>query len=211
MIWEERTQSKKLPVEMYFKWKSFTKVESKDADWDTVVKDKFINKFESYDKDLQTTHQLTPDQFIVLEVGYTITGWNASENAYMYSNMIRNLKTEELTVRTQWENGETVFTGVYDRDAIKKIGGKFTSNVIVLEKWILCNYQFTGGELLRWNEDKKLINTNKYKVKFDGFEELVNGKVKYTVPKWKQGDVISDEEWKDINDKVEILKEYFSS
>jgi IMP dehydrogenase/GMP reductase len=80
----------------------------------------------------------------------------------------------------------------------------------VLESGMINSYQFKGSAMFQVNEALKTIDTNNYKVEYDGVENKKKGSISYSVPLFKQGKEITKEERNEAIENVAILKEYFN-
>lgn len=106
-----------------------------------------------YDKDTKEDVFLSDLKFVILDRRSSITGFSDSENTSIYSNLVRNLKTDELVVRA---GKKTLAQGTYDviKPKLSEFDGKFTTNVLLLAEidgqWEMGNLQLTGSSLSSW-------------------------------------------------------------
>lgn len=106
-----------------------------------------------YDKEAKEDVFLSDLKFVILDRRSSITGFNDDENTSVYSNMVRNLKSDEITARA---GSKTLATGLYSdlKPKLDTFGGKFTTNVLLLAemdgKWEMGNLQLTGSSLSAW-------------------------------------------------------------
>lgn len=191
MFWEETNVLKrKSPIENFLEWKS------KEG------------QFEMYTKDMGNI-LLNPKDFILIDSRFCVNWWDDKSNSGIYSNSITNISKDELSVGAfKWGN---LYTGLYDKDKIANLGGKLYKELIVCEGGLLNEYKVRGSAMFSTNECLASIDTNNYKIEFDGTEEKKKGSVTYVVPKWKQWAKITDQERNEAIEKVMILKEYFNN
>lgn len=181
------------PVSNYWEWKSDRELG--------------IGTFVRRDKATEQEVKDVPEEFILLETVSTVKGWDTKNNCWIFANEVKNVKNEELVVKSfkGWE----LFRGTYDKKAIEDIWGVFHKGVIVQNKDTIEEYYLKGGALFAFNELTAWINYQEYKIKFDGVEEKKNWAVIYYVPKRTQGSKITDEERAVAMNSVDLLEDYF--
>ncbi len=111
--------------------------------------------FSAYDLVQKVTVDLPSNQFTVVAETITIAGFNQEQNLGIFSNEIKNTKTEKLIVRTK--NGiliEGFYTDI--KDKLKLLGGNFANNVyVVLKSGETAYIQLSGAPLKVWFELKE--------------------------------------------------------
>ena len=121
-----------------------------------------------------------PFYFIVLDQLNTIKGFNESLNCGIYSNEVKNLSEEILTVKT-FKKGVNI-VGKYNdiKGEVVKEGGKFTKSIYAM--WIkskdeveMVNLQLKGAAFSSWFEAG--INTDNFGVVIKANKEGKKGKV----------------------------------
>jgi hypothetical protein len=126
-----------------------------------------------------------PFQFIVLDTLSTIKGFNKADKASFWSNEVKDLRTDVLTVRLK---RNVVASGLYQeiKDSIKSRGAKFCQSVYACvregEELKIVNLQFTGAALSSWIE---FCNKNKVygaAIKVDQSMKGENGGITYQIP-----------------------------
>ena len=132
------------PAKRWFKWDSETK------------------GFKFYDKDAEHPTDKTkkganilvplPFQFLVLDTLHTISGFSDAEGAGIYSNEIRDLKKQTLTVKI---GKNVVASGLYEDLKGKVAGAKYAQAVYIgyfdAEKNLqIGNIKITGSALGSW-------------------------------------------------------------
>jgi hypothetical protein len=154
--------------------------------------------------------------FIVLDQLATVKGWHDQSESGIYSNEVRNLTTDILSVKSF--KGAEIATGLYKdiKDRVKVKGGKFTQNVYVAIKdgqgMIIGSVMFSGAALNAWIEFAKENKANLYKksVKISGSTESSKGVTKFKIPTFKLIDVSQETDLQAIElDKT--LQEYLNA
>jgi len=176
-----------------------------------------------YDKDTKEDVFLSDLEFVILDRRSSITGFSDSENTSIYSNLVRNLKTDELTVRA---GKKTFAQGTYDviKPKMSDFDGKFTTNILLLakieNKWEMGNLQLTGSSLSAWmnfeqgkNEDGSSVDGGKPDL--DGSIITVTkgankkkGAVKYVIPAFSVEPITKELDALAMEQDV-ILQDYF--
>lgn len=138
------------PVTRYFEWKGSTA------------------KFQHYDK-ASTTNVDAPDKFtfIVLDELNSMKGYNEQLEVGMYSNEVRNLKTQKMFVKSF--KGPDVAEGFYHdiKDTVTSKGGKFCKSVYIAFKdetgeLVIGNLQLVGSGFDGWVNFTKKHSTEMY-------------------------------------------------
>lgn len=169
-----------------------------------------------------------PFTFLVLDILVCIRGFNEAEKTGFYSNEIRNLKEEILTVRTK--KGIEA-QGLYDaiKDKLKVSGGKYGQSCYMAYKdesgkLVIGNIYFSGSSLAGGKtRDLKDVEgwmafRNNYKAQlYKGAVTLLpetieckKGKNLYHVPLFKLIEVTPETDLKAI-ELNKILQEYLAS
>lgn len=172
-----------------------------------------------YDKEEQTEKDVElPFTFIVLDELATITGFNEKEQASFWSNEVRNLKKEELFVRSK--------SGLVDRglyadigDNIKAKGAKYAKSVYVAFKdetgeLALGNIRFAGASLTAWIEFSKKFDVMQCAVILTNEpKQAKKGATKYWVPVFDAQNVseATEKASKDLDNELQkYLSVYFN-
>lgn len=145
-----------------------------------------------YDKDKKQNIPVSvPFTFMWIENLTKITGWSDRDKAGIYSNEVRNLFDEVLTVKVY---GGGVIAQGYSaeiKDAVKARGGKFTASVYIgykdNDELKLGNISFKGAALNAWINffnDKK-TEAHQSAITIASYEEGQKGSVSYRVPVFK--------------------------
>jgi hypothetical protein len=129
------TSLPKNPAKRFLEWKSVKKT------WNYYDKDKAEEVSIPHDKLM----------FIVLDQLNTVKGYDRRKKQGMWSNEVRNVTKEPLTVR--WSDG-IVAEGLYKDIKARENRIKFCKSVYVMAKvdgeYELCNLQLTGQAMSNW-------------------------------------------------------------
>lgn len=142
--------------------------------------------FKSYDK-VAKKNNITalPFRFLVLDKLTTVVGFNEPENIGYYSNEIRNIKTDKLTVRSK--NGiEAEGTWEEVKAKLGTKGAAFCQSVYVMffdgKTPTLGNIKMNGASLENWFSFCKENNIMEIAVQVKTANEKKKGKVVYYEP-----------------------------
>jgi hypothetical protein len=110
--------------------------------------------FEYYDKEAQKKVQVTlPFKFLVLDELHTVKGWNDATQSAIYSNEVKYISKEPMTVKPF--KGNEIAKGLYKdiKDKVVSAGGHYTKSIyIMLEDGLLANIQLKGSAVQKWGE-----------------------------------------------------------
>lgn len=137
-----------------------------------------------------------PFRFMVLDTLSTIKGYNKALDYGYYSNEIRDIKKEILTVRSK---SGIMAKGLYEEVKAECDGAKYCQSVYAAikegDKFALCNIAFVGCAVGAWIEFRK-----KVKKIYDGavsVDEMLagkTGKIEYQSPIFKMIEVSPEAE-----------------
>lgn len=114
-----------------------------------------------YDKEKQERIKVPlPFSFIVLDQLHTVTGYDKMAKSGFWSNEIRNIRTDDLTVRTK---SGVKYVGPYKNEqgiAQMPKGANYTKSVYIAHptksgEWIMGNIKMAGSALTAWIEFTK--------------------------------------------------------
>ena len=152
-----------------------------------------IGVWEYYDKDKQEKVQISDTMYIVpLDELSTIKGWHDGSQSGIYSNEVKNLNEEELSVKS-FKGGELT-KGLYSSIKGNLQGGKFCKSVYaaildskgnVIE---MVNFSFSGSSLGSWIEAEIKIKEGKILTISKNPEQQKKGATTYYVPKIVKSD-----------------------
>jgi len=110
--------------------------------------------FEYYDKEAQKKVQVPlPFKFLVLDELHTVKGWNDATQSAIYSNEVKYISKEPMTVKPF--KGNEIAKGLYKDIKYKVVsaGGHYTKSIyIMLEDGLLANIQLKGSAVQKWGE-----------------------------------------------------------
>lgn len=157
------------PATRFFKWNSENgclKWWDKDAEKDVFVK--------------------LPFSFMALDRLHTIAGFSDADQGGIWSNEIKDIKKQSLTVKTK---KNLIAEGLYDliKDKVKAAGGKYGQSIYICykneaEEYVIGNLQLVGAassELMDFSKGKSIF---KGAITIKGFEEKKKGTTTYKVP-----------------------------
>jgi hypothetical protein len=110
--------------------------------------------FEYYDKEAQKKVQVPlPFKFLVLDELHTVKGWNDATSSAIYSNEVKYISKEPMTVKPF--KGNEIAKGLYKdiKEKVVSAGGHYTKSIyIMLEDGLLANIQLKGSAVQKWGE-----------------------------------------------------------
>jgi len=110
--------------------------------------------FAYYDKEAKENKTIPlPFTFLVLDELHTIKGWNDASSSQIYSNEVKFISKEPLTVKPF--KGNEIAKGLY-KDIKEKIvasGGHYTKSIyVMLEDGAIANIQLKGSAVQKWGD-----------------------------------------------------------
>jgi hypothetical protein len=171
--------------------------------------------FNYYDKDAQKNVEIPlPFKFLVLDELHCIKGWNDASSSSIYSNEVKFISKEVMTVKPF--KGNEIAKGYYKdiKDKIVAAGGHYTKSIyIMLEDGSLANLQLKGSGVQKWGDftqktrnrlaDEWVIVTKA--------EDGKKGAVKFSTPSFSFANSISDEEANMADEAFNILESYLKT
>lgn len=110
--------------------------------------------FSYYDKEEQKNISIPlPFKFLVLDELHTIKGWNDATSSNIYSNEVKFISKETLTVKPF--KGNEIAKGLYKdiKEKIVAAGGHYIKSIyIMLEDGSLANIQLKGSAVQKWGD-----------------------------------------------------------
>lgn len=170
-----------------------------------------------YDKESQENVTVpTPLEFIVLDQLATIKGWSDADESGYWSNEVRRVGEDTLTVRTsKGMKAQGVWRDIKADPNVA--GAKYHTSIYVATKGRdgleINNLSLTGAALNAWIEftQKHRVNTNK--VVLASWADAKKGSVSYKVPVFEavpMGEVEKDEAVELDKQLQTYLNEYFN-
>lgn len=187
------------PVKRYFEWSSEH------------------GSFKYYDKEEKKNVPVPlPFRFMVLDQLNSIGGFSDSAQSSFWSNDVRDMRTEVLTVRTK---DGLVASGVYEKikDRIKAEGAKYAKTVFIAyydadKHLYIGSIKFIGSSVSAWIDWSKGKDVMQGAVEVSTFIEEKKGATRYKVPVFKTITAGPDAEGIAMDLDVELqqyLKAYF--
>jgi hypothetical protein len=122
---------------------------TKFIDWKSNDKN-----FSYYDKETKENVAIAlPFKFLVLDELHTIKGWNDATQSGIYSNEVKFISKEVMTVKPF--KGNEIAKGLYKdiKEKIVSAGGHYVKSIyIMLEDGTLANLQLKGSAVQQWGE-----------------------------------------------------------
>ncbi len=157
--------------------------------------------------------------FLVLDILSTIKGWHDASDSGIFSNEVRDLTAQPLTVKAF--KGGIIAEGFYSsiKDRIAAAGGVFTTNIYIAYKdgneLKLGSLQFKGASLNAWIEFSKANRgeLDKGAVRIEGTQEGKKGRITYQMPVFKLIETSPETNEKAIELDIvlqEFLTKYFN-
>ncbi len=110
--------------------------------------------FSYYDKENQTNVLIPlPFKFLVLDELHTVKGWNDATSSGIFSNEVKFISKEPLTVKPF--KGNEIAKGFYKdiKEKIQSAGGHYVKSIyIMLEDGSLANIQLKGSAVQKWGD-----------------------------------------------------------
>ena len=110
--------------------------------------------FSYYDKETALNVSIPlPFKFLVLDELHTIKGWNDATSSAIYSNEVKFISKEPMTVKPF--KGNEIAKGLYKdiKEKIVAAGGHYTKSIyIMLEDGSLANIQLKGSAVQKWGD-----------------------------------------------------------
>ena len=183
---------------------------TKFIDWKSDDK-----QFSYYDKEtkLQVPIPL-PFKFLVLDELHTIKGWNDASSSGIFSNEVKFISKEIMTVKPF--KGNEIAKGLYKdiKDKIVAAGGHYTKSIyIMLEDGSLANLQLKGSSVQAWGEftQKTRSRLTDEWVIVKTAKEGKKGAVKFSIPEFSFDKSLSDAESVQADECFDTLEAYLKT
>lgn len=171
--------------------------------------------FEYYNKEAKEKVKIAlPFKFLFLDEMHTVKGWSDSCQSAIYSNEVKFISQEPLTVKPF--KGNEIAKGLYKdiKEKVKAAGAHYVKSIyIMLEDGSIANLQLKGAACQAWGDF-----TNKTKSRLpDEWVEVAKslegkkGAVKYYTPVFAFNISITDAEAKMADTAFNILESYFKT
>jgi len=182
------------PTSKYLEWKSNDK------------------SFKYYDKSIgENVEVKLPLKFLFLQHYHTVKGFSDASNSGIFSNEVFYIGTEEMSVKSF--KGGLIAEGLYKdiKPKIVNAGGKYHRSVyVMLEDGSVANFSFKGAVVKEWSDfmnDNQNLTDNQW-IEIKEAKDEKKGSVKYSVPVFSIGEVISKDVSKQADTMADELKVY---
>ena len=171
--------------------------------------------FNYYDKEAQKNVEIPlPFKFLVLDELHTIKGWNDASSSNIYSNEVKFISKEVMTVKPF--KGNEIAKGYYKdiKDKVVSAGGHYTKSIyVMLEDGSLANISLKGSGVQKWGDftQKTRNRLADEWVTVAKAEDGKKGAVKFSTPSFSFANSISDEEANMADEAFNILESYLKT
>ena len=183
---------------------------TKFIDWKSNDKN-----FSFYDKELKENVAIPlPFKFLVLDEMHTVKGWNDATSSAIYSNEVKFISKEVMTVKPF--KGNEIAKGIYKdiKEKIVAAGAHYVKSVyVMLEDGTLANVQLKGSAVQAWGEftQKTKSRLSEEWVQVATAKEGKKGAVKFNVPEFTFSKSISDLESEQADEAFNTLEAYLKT
>jgi hypothetical protein len=171
--------------------------------------------FNYYDKEAQKNVEIPlPFKFLVLDELHCIKGWNDASSSNIYSNEVKFISKEVMTVKPF--KGNEIAKGYYKdiKEKVVAAGGHYTKSIyVMLEDGSLANIQLKGSGVQKWGDftQKTRNRLADEWVIVAKSEDGKKGAVKFSTPSFSFANSISDEEANMADEAFNILESYLKT
>lgn len=201
------------PATKFIDWKSNDKSFSfYDKNLASELKAKGKSKDEI--KELATVKIPLPFKFLALDEMHTVKGWSDSCQSAIYSNEVKFISKEILTVKPF--KGNEIAKGLYSeiKEKVKVAGAHYVKSIyIMLEDGSLANLQLKGASCQSWGDftNKKHSRLPDEWVTVKKSIEGKKGAVKYFTPNFEFEKSLSESEMILADEAFGILEVYLKA
>ena len=171
--------------------------------------------FEYYDKEKQEKVSVPlPFKFLVLDELHTIKGWNDASSSGIFSNEVKFISKEVMTVKPF--KGNEIAKGLYKdiKEKIVAAGGHYVKSIyIMLEDGSLANLQLKGSAVQKWGEFTQKTR-NRLPDEWVQVTKAIEGKkgaVKFFTPDFSFERSITEDEAMQADEDFNILETYLKA
>jgi hypothetical protein len=171
--------------------------------------------FNYYDKEAQKNVEIPlPFKFLVLDELHSIKGWNDASSSNIYSNEVKFISKEVMTVKPF--KGNEIAKGYYKdiKDKVVAAGGHYTKSIyVMLEDGSLANISLKGSGVQKWGDftQKTRNRLADEWVIVAKAEDGKKGAVKFSTPSFSFANSISDQEANMADEAFNILESYLKT
>jgi hypothetical protein len=171
--------------------------------------------FSYYDKENKINIQVPlPFKFLALDEMHTVKGWSDSCQSAIYSNEVKFISKEILTVKPF--KGNEIAKGLYSdiKEKVKAAGAHYVKSIyIMLEDGSLANLQLKGATCQSWGDFTKK-NRSRLPDEWVTVTKAIEGKkgaVKFYTPEFTFDKSLSESEIDLANEVFGILETYLKA
>ena len=171
--------------------------------------------FEYYDKEKQEKVSVAlPFKFLVLDELHTIKGWNDASSSGIFSNEVKFISKEIMTVKPF--KGNEIAKGLYKdiKEKIVSAGGHYVKSIyIMLEDGSLANLQLKGSAVQKWGEFTQKTR-NRLPDEWVQVTKAIEGKkgaVKFFTPDFSFERSITEDEAMQADEAFNVLETYLKA
>ena len=171
--------------------------------------------FSYYDKEAQANVKVElPFKFLVLDELHTISGWNDASSSGIYSNEVKFISKETMTVKPF--KGNEIAKGLYKdiKEKIVAAGGHYVKSIyIMLEDGSLANIQLKGAAVQKWGEFTQKTR-NRLPDEWIIVKDTLEGKkgaVKFYTPNFTFDGSLNEEQANQADDCFNTLETYLKA
>ena len=184
------------PSTMFLEWKSDKKM---FAFWNKEAKENQFVKL--------------PFKFLTLKEMHTVKGWNDSSESAIYSNEVKFIGKEEITVKS-FKGGE-IASGLYKdvKHKIHSAGGHYCKSIYaMLSDGVIVNFQLKGSAVKEWGDftQKTRSRLTDEWVEVTEAKQLKKGKVSYSVPVFRFNTSLNESEGNLADTAYDTLDAYMT-
>lgn len=171
--------------------------------------------FQYYNKETKEKVNMTlPFKFLTLKEMHTVKGWNDSSESAIYSNEVKYIGSDPLSVKS-FKGGELA-NGLYKdiRTRIKDCGGHYVKSVyIMMESGDIYNLQLKGSAVQAWGDftKKTRLRLADEWVEVVKAQEKTKGSIKYSVPVFEFNQSLSENDGMKADEVYHILDMYMDT
>jgi len=183
---------------------------TKFIDWKSNDK-----SFSFYDKENKVNVPIPlPFKFVTLDEMHTVKGWSDSCQSSIYSNEVKFISKEVMTVKPF--KGNEIAKGLYSeiKEKVKAAGAHYVKSIyVMLEDGSLANIQLKGAACQSWGD---FTNKNRTRlpdewVTVKSATEGKKGAVKYYTPDFAFDKSLSEAEMEQADEAFGILETYLKA
>ena len=176
--------------------------------------------FEYYDKEQKDEPNKgkvqikLPFKFLVLDELHAVKGWNDATSSGIYSNEVKYISKEEMTVKPF--KGNQIAKGLYKdiKPEIVAAGGHYVKSIyIMLEDGTMANIQLKGSAVQSWGKFTQKVRNRLPDewVTVKTSKEGKKGSVKFNVPEFTFDKSLSESEAEQADEVFGILEAYLET